>query len=153
MRGPKSDAPPPPRAWADRDPAAAARLAAAREAVAALSAEHTVPVENLLQPDLLRRLCWSPRRRSTRSRSPARCRRAVHARGRSPWCPPPRGRVRRRALTCTSARTSPRLRSALPPALSPTGERCYSSVTSTSQDQGPGSDGRRTAPHTDVPRA
>ncbi|NYI60485.1 HRDC domain-containing protein [Cellulomonas soli] len=60
VRGPKSDAPPPPRAWADRDPAAAARLAAAREAVAALSEEHEVPVENLLQPDLLRRLCWSP---------------------------------------------------------------------------------------------
>jgi ribonuclease D len=59
-RGPRSDGPPPPRAWADRDPAAAARLAAAREVVAALSEEHSVPVENLLQPDLLRRLCWSP---------------------------------------------------------------------------------------------
>ncbi|WP_444665236.1 HRDC domain-containing protein [Cellulomonas sp. CW35] len=60
VRGPKSDAPPPPRAWADRDPAAAARLAAARDVVASLSEQHTVPVENLLQPDLLRRLCWSP---------------------------------------------------------------------------------------------
>jgi len=60
VRGPKSDAPPPPRAWADRDPAAAARLAAAREVVAELSQRYTVPVENLLQPDLLRRLCWSP---------------------------------------------------------------------------------------------
>lgn len=62
VRGPKSDAPPPPRAWADRDPAAAARLAAARDVVTALSAQHTVPVENLLQPDLLRRLCWTPPR-------------------------------------------------------------------------------------------
>jgi ribonuclease D len=60
VRGPRSDAPPPPRAWPDRDPAAAARLAAAREAVAALSAEVAVPTENLLQPDLLRRLCWTP---------------------------------------------------------------------------------------------
>ncbi|ASR54689.1 HRDC domain-containing protein [Cellulomonas sp. PSBB021] len=60
VRGPKSDAPPPPRAWADRDPAAAARLAAARDVVVSLSEQHTVPVENLLQPDLLRRLCWSP---------------------------------------------------------------------------------------------
>ncbi len=59
-RGPASDGPPPPRAWADRDPAAAARLAAARAVVAELSEQHTVPVENLLQPDLLRRLCWSP---------------------------------------------------------------------------------------------
>jgi ribonuclease D len=60
LRGPKSDAPPPPRAWADRDPAAAARLAAARDVVADLSARWTVPAENLLQPDLLRRLCWTP---------------------------------------------------------------------------------------------
>lgn len=52
--------PPPPRAWKDRDPAAAARLARAREVVAALSAEREVPVENLLLPDLLRRTCWSP---------------------------------------------------------------------------------------------
>lgn len=60
VRGPKSDAPPPPRAWADKDPAAAARLTAARAAVTALATDHDVPVENLLQPDLLRRLCWSP---------------------------------------------------------------------------------------------
>lgn len=60
VRGPRTDAPPPPRAWADRDPAAAARLAAARAVVARLSEEHRVPVENLLQPDLLRRLCWTP---------------------------------------------------------------------------------------------
>lgn len=60
VRGPRTDAPPPARAWADRDPAAAARLAAARAAVATLAAAHHIPVENLLQPDLLRRLCWSP---------------------------------------------------------------------------------------------
>jgi len=55
-----SDGPPPVARWADRDPAAAARLAAARAAVASVSEERNVPVENLLQPDLLRRLCWSP---------------------------------------------------------------------------------------------
>ncbi len=59
-RGPSSDGPPPPRAWADRDPAAARRLAAARAVVADLSEHWSVPVENLLQPDLLRRLAWSP---------------------------------------------------------------------------------------------
>ena len=60
MRGPRGDGPPPPRSWADRDPAAAARLAAARGVVTSLAEQHAVPVENLLQPDLLRRLCWSP---------------------------------------------------------------------------------------------
>ena len=59
-RGPRTDGPPPPRAWADRDPAAAARLAAARDLLRAQSERLHVPPENLLQPDLLRRLCWSP---------------------------------------------------------------------------------------------
>ena len=45
------DGPPPARAWADRDPAAAARLAAARAALAARAGELDIPVENLLSPD------------------------------------------------------------------------------------------------------
>ncbi len=56
----RTDAPPPARSWPDRNPPAAARLAVARQIVAALSAEVGTPAENLLQPDLLRRLCWSP---------------------------------------------------------------------------------------------
>jgi ribonuclease D len=55
-----SDAPPPVNRWSDRDPDAAARLAAARAALGALSEQHTVPVENLLAPDLVRRLAWQP---------------------------------------------------------------------------------------------
>ncbi len=55
-----SDGPPPVARWADRDPAAAARLAAARAGITALSAEWNIPAENLLQPDVLRRVCWSP---------------------------------------------------------------------------------------------
>lgn len=55
-----SDAPPPARAWADRDPVAAARLSAARTAVAAIADEHALPVENLLAPDYVRRLTWEP---------------------------------------------------------------------------------------------
>jgi ribonuclease D len=55
-----SDGPPPVNRWSDRDPEAAARLTAARAAVAELSERHHIPVENLLQPDLLRRLCWQP---------------------------------------------------------------------------------------------
>ncbi|NKY88042.1 HRDC domain-containing protein [Nocardia veterana] len=52
------DGPPPVNRWERRDPAAAARLSAARTAMNALSQRHAVPVENLLTPDLLRRLCW-----------------------------------------------------------------------------------------------
>ena len=46
--------------WADRDPAAATRLQVARTGLAELSAKHDVPVENLLSPDLVRRLMWAP---------------------------------------------------------------------------------------------
>jgi ribonuclease D len=54
------DGPPPARSWASRDPAAAARLAAARAAVSAVAETHAVPVENLLTPETLRRAAWSP---------------------------------------------------------------------------------------------
>jgi ribonuclease D len=54
------DGPPPVNRWADRDPAAATRLQTARAALATLSEQHAVPVENLLSPDLVRRLMWSP---------------------------------------------------------------------------------------------
>lgn len=52
--------PPPAKVWADKDPAAAARLVAARAAMAELAEEHRLPVENLLAPDTVRRLCWTP---------------------------------------------------------------------------------------------
>ena len=54
------DGPPPANRWADRDPPAAERLARTRAAVAAVAAEHGLPVENLLSPDLLRRVTWAP---------------------------------------------------------------------------------------------
>jgi ribonuclease D len=54
------DGPPPPRAWADRDPDAAARLTVTRAALTDLAAELQVPLENLVSPDLVRRIDWSP---------------------------------------------------------------------------------------------
>jgi ribonuclease D len=60
VRTPRLDGPPVPRAWADRDPVAARRLTHAREAIATLSETVRVPVENLLTPDLLRRVLWTP---------------------------------------------------------------------------------------------
>ncbi|MGV9353957.1 ribonuclease D [Streptomyces misionensis] len=52
--------PPPPRAWADKDPSAAARLSAARTAVTSLAERLSMPQENLVSPDTVRRLCWQP---------------------------------------------------------------------------------------------
>jgi len=54
------EGPPPARSWGDREPAAAARLAAARAAMGAVADEHRLPVENLLSPDTVRRLAWDP---------------------------------------------------------------------------------------------
>jgi ribonuclease D len=55
-----SEGPPPARAWADKDPVAAARLTAARAALGHLGDELSVPVENLISPDAVRRVLWSP---------------------------------------------------------------------------------------------
>ncbi|NEC91229.1 ribonuclease D [Streptomyces sp. SID12501] len=52
--------PPPPRAWADKDPVAAARLSAARAGVSALAEQLNMPQENLITPDTVRRVCWEP---------------------------------------------------------------------------------------------
>ncbi len=57
-RGPALDGPPQPRTWMDKRPEAAVRLVAARKVIEKMSAKHSVPAENLLQPDALRRLCW-----------------------------------------------------------------------------------------------
>ncbi|MEI5582988.1 ribonuclease D, partial [Agromyces sp. CCNWLW208] len=55
-----SDAPPPPRSWAARNPEADARLRLAKAAVTEVAEQFAMPVENLLTPDHLRRLAWHP---------------------------------------------------------------------------------------------
>ncbi len=59
MRG-NGESLPPPRAWADRNPEADARLKAARAAITDLSERVAIPVENLLTPESLRRVAWAP---------------------------------------------------------------------------------------------
>ena len=54
------DGPPPPRAWTEKDPVAAARLTQARSALQERAQELSVPVENLLTPDYVRRVLWQP---------------------------------------------------------------------------------------------
>jgi ribonuclease D len=73
--------PPPAHRWAERDPVAAARLTAAREAVGALATAHRLPVENLLPPDALRRLAWEPPSPATRETVAA----ALTSSGARPW--------------------------------------------------------------------
>jgi ribonuclease D len=51
---------PPVRAWADRNPEADRRLKQARGAVTEIAEERNIPVENLLTPEILRRVAWAP---------------------------------------------------------------------------------------------
>lgn len=60
-----SEGPPPPRVWAEKRPDAWARLQATKEVLANLSTERSIPVENLLLPDLVRRLCWDAPQETT----------------------------------------------------------------------------------------
>lgn len=58
--GLRSDGPPPPRAWGDKNPAAAERLSRCRAVVTALAEQHDLPPENLISPHLVRALAWEP---------------------------------------------------------------------------------------------
>ncbi len=60
LAGGNGDGMPATARWRDRDPEAAARLAAAREVIAALADQHQVLAQNLLASDVVRRLCWEP---------------------------------------------------------------------------------------------
>lgn len=51
---------PPVNRWPDRDPAAAARLTAVRATLTEIAEHHRLPLQNLLAPDLVRKLCWEP---------------------------------------------------------------------------------------------
>ncbi|GAA3695977.1 ribonuclease D [Zhihengliuella alba] len=55
-----SNSPPPPRVWADKDPAAAARLNTAKPRLARVAEQLEIPLENVLTPDHLRRIAWRP---------------------------------------------------------------------------------------------
>lgn len=76
-----SDAPPPPRAWAMRNPEADARLRIAKAALAEVAEALEMPVENLLTPDHLRRVAWSPPTEPTVDAIAA----ALAALGARPW--------------------------------------------------------------------
>jgi len=55
-----SDTVPPPRVWSDKNPEADRRLKTARAAITEVATELNLPVENLLTPELLRRVAWTP---------------------------------------------------------------------------------------------
>jgi ribonuclease D len=55
-----NNGPPQSRMWPAKNPSAAARLAAVREALQAIAEQYELPTENLITPEHLRRLAWRP---------------------------------------------------------------------------------------------
>ena len=79
--GATPNTPPPAHRWAERDPAAAARLAAARQAVTTVAEENGLFAENLLSPDTVRRISWEP----PQPDDPASVAAALAGYGARPW--------------------------------------------------------------------
>ena len=84
-RAPRTEGPPLPRAWADRDPVAARRLALARTALGEAAERHSLPVENMLTPDYLRRVLWTPPATRDAAALAAAVDAALHDLGARPW--------------------------------------------------------------------
>jgi ribonuclease D len=59
LRGPSTSLPPP-RAWADKAPDANRRYLIAKDLIQRVSQSLSIPAENVLTPEHLRRVCWSP---------------------------------------------------------------------------------------------
>lgn len=56
----RSTTPPPPRTWQEKNPVAFAQLEQVRSGIAALGESLNMPVENLITPETVRRILWTP---------------------------------------------------------------------------------------------
>jgi ribonuclease D len=78
---PAGDGPPAANRWAERDPVAAKRLVRVRAVAGELAGQLRMPPENLVQPEALRRLAWTPPSDPT----PERVAASLRAAGARPW--------------------------------------------------------------------
>jgi len=56
----RTNTPPPPRTWQEKNPVAFAQLEQVRSGIAALGESLKMPVENIITPDTVRRIIWTP---------------------------------------------------------------------------------------------
>lgn len=80
-----ADTLPPIKIWRDKFPEKFAPYTHARKAIENLSALHSIPVENLISPELVRRIAWSPPAQSTVMRDEEAVRSALLTLGARAW--------------------------------------------------------------------
>lgn len=80
-----SDAMPPVKIWRDKFPTKFAPLSHARAAIEKEAERLSVPTENLISPDLVRRLCWTPPEGSTMTLKPDAVISTLAHMGARPW--------------------------------------------------------------------
>ena len=76
---------PPIKIWRDKFPEKFAPYTHARKAIENLSALHSIPVENLISPEFVRRITWSPPAQSTVVRDEEAVRSALLTLGARAW--------------------------------------------------------------------
>ena len=81
----QSDALPPIKLWRERFPEKFAPLSHARALIEAIATHNSIPVENLISPESIRRICWSPPSGATSTRDEAAVRAALTVAGARPW--------------------------------------------------------------------
>ncbi len=80
-----ADTLPPIKLWRDRFPEKFAPLSHARAGIDIIATAHQIPVENLISPEIIRRVCWQPPAASTQEYDEASVRAAMAALGARPW--------------------------------------------------------------------
>ena len=80
-----TDSLPPIKLWRDRFPEKFAPLSHARALIEAIATHNSIPVENLLSPESIRRICWSPPPGATTARDEPAVRAALATLGARPW--------------------------------------------------------------------
>jgi len=80
-----ADTLPPIKLWRDKFPEKFAPLSHARAAIDVIATENNIPVENLMTPEHVRRICWNPPQGSTETLSQSLVEEALKSLGARQW--------------------------------------------------------------------
>ncbi len=80
-----ADSLPPVKLWRNKFPEKFAPLTHARARIEEIATTHSIPVENLISPDYVRRICWSPPGLCSQRRDESALRQGLAELGARPW--------------------------------------------------------------------